>query len=61
MKTRFPSGRLSMWRQRFLAIARELEATGAGRGVPPSPRGARLGFALPRGARGLRPNGARAG
>ena len=31
MKNRFPTDRRTSWRQRFLAIAREFEATGAHR------------------------------
>ena len=55
MKNRFPTDRRTSWRQRFLAIARELEATGAHRRESlDALHGARARFFPPRSLRGVR-------
>ncbi len=55
MKNRFPSEQRALWRERFLAIARELESTGAPRREPLDPvRGLRARFLPTRSLRGIR-------
>jgi hypothetical protein len=55
MKNRFPTDRRTTWRERFLAIARELEATGVQRRESlDALRGARARFFPPRSLRGVR-------
>ena len=53
MKDRFPSDRRPAWRQRFLAIARELEATPR-RDSMEAIQAARRPLAEPRSLRGIR-------
>jgi hypothetical protein len=55
MKNRFPSEQRAHWRERFLAIARELEASGAHRGdARDAVRGLRARFLPVRSLRGIR-------
>jgi hypothetical protein len=55
MKNRFPTDRRTSWRQRFLAIARELEAAGAHRRDSlHALHGMRARFFPPRSLRGVR-------
>ena len=55
MKNRFPSQQRAHWRERFLAIARELEASGAPRRDPLDARhGLRARFLPLRSLRGIR-------
>jgi hypothetical protein len=62
MKNRFPIENRAGWRQRFLAIAREMEDAGAHRreflGTSPA---VRARFLMPRSLRGVRLGCARAG
>ncbi|HUL95792.1 MAG TPA: hypothetical protein VLT89_07260 [Usitatibacter sp.] len=60
MKSRFHPGRLTAWRQRFVAIAWELAADpGRGRTPMGSARPAASPLAPPAGLAGARPGGAR--
>jgi len=55
MKNRFPSEQRAQWRERFLAIARELEAAGAPRREPlGAVHGLRARFLPVRSLRGIR-------
>ena len=55
MKNRFPSEQRAQWRERFLAIARELEARGAPRREALEPgHGLRARFLPTRSLRGIR-------
>ena len=55
MKNRFPTDRRTTWRERFLAIARELEATGVHRRESlDALHGVRARFFPPRSLRGVR-------
>jgi hypothetical protein len=55
MKNRFPTDRRTSWRQRFLAIARESEATGTHRRDSlDALHGVRARFFPPRSLRGVR-------
>lgn len=55
MKNRFPSDRRTTWRQRFLAIASELEGATVHRRESPNAAGsARRRLLLPRTLRGIR-------
>jgi hypothetical protein len=55
MKNRFPTDNRTTWRQRFLAIARELEATSAPRRESMATvQGLRRRFLAPRILRGIR-------
>ena len=54
MKDRFPSDRRPAWRQRFLAIARELEAAPARRAPVPPIQGIRRPLLAARTLRGIR-------
>ena len=55
MKNRFPSEQRAVWRERFLAIARELEASGAPRRESlEAVQGLRARFLPTRSLRGIR-------
>jgi hypothetical protein len=56
MKERFPVSRRNVWRQRFLAIARELEGSGAHRrdSLDASHKPSRAGLLAARTLRGVR-------
>jgi hypothetical protein len=54
MKDRFPSDRRPAWRQRFLAIAREMEAGSSRRDVMQAIQAARRPMLAARSLRGVR-------